>query len=36
MMNYILLYIERYEVEVRDTQFGMEQITTVTNEINKC
>jgi DNA-directed RNA polymerase subunit beta len=24
---YTSLHIERYEVEVRDTQFGMEQIT---------
>jgi DNA-directed RNA polymerase beta subunit len=27
MMNYILLCILNDEVEVRDTQFGMEQIT---------
>jgi hypothetical protein len=27
MMNYIILSLKRYEVEVRDMQFGMEQIT---------
>jgi DNA-directed RNA polymerase subunit beta len=32
---YTSLHIERYEVEVRDTQFGGAN-NSVTNEINKC